>query len=118
MFVKSLRQAIPPPLRGIGRVRTRWNKFSQAKTGGVVEDMFSLPQLPAASSEVALGRRHRRTVEDDKSLQKVCRFFKVQKVHDVIGKIPFTPWTDLMCKCYGLYRGTNSQYRPLCYLRS
>ena len=82
-------------------MRTQWNKFSQAKTGGVVEDMLSLPQsfatLPAASSEVALGRRHRRTVEDDKSLQKMCRFFKMQKVHDVIRKFPFTPWTDLIC---------------------
>ena len=33
---------------------------------------------------------------------------KIQKVHDVIGNFPFTPWTDLICECYGLCRGIHA----------
>ena len=29
---------------------------------------------------------------------------KIQKVHDAIGNLPFTPWTDLIYGCYGLQR--------------
>ena len=34
--------------------------------------------------------------------------FQSKKVHDVIGNFPFTPWTDLICECYGLCRGIHA----------
>ena len=33
---------------------------------------------------------------------------QIKKVHGVIGNFPFTPWTDLICECYGLCRGINA----------
>ena len=35
--------------------------------------------------------------------------FQNKKVHDVIGNFPFTPWTDLICECYGLCRGIHAE---------
>ena len=72
-------------------------------------------QVATPTSALPLHKGALRIVEDAGPYKKVCRFFKIQKVHDVIGKFPFTPWTNLMCKCYRLCTGINTQNRPIVF---